>query len=83
MINDILDKIINKKYPKHAIIYTVVHKIPQKNMLDINNGTVISFTKEQDAIDAAKYLNEQVKKFSLNSKYVVEILHVFYENFYK
>jgi hypothetical protein len=52
-------------------------------MLDINNGTVISFTKEQDAIDAAKYLNEQVKKFSLNSKYVVEILHVFYENFYK
>lgn len=75
--------IINKKYPKHAIIYTVVHKTPQKNMSDINNGAVVSFTKEQDAIDAAKYLNEKVKDVLSDSKYVVEILHVFYKNFYK
>jgi hypothetical protein len=72
----------NKKDPKVTIIYSVVHKNSEEFMSHVNNGSVVAFIKEKDAIDAAKHLTEQVKAFSPNSKYVVEILHLFNKQFY-
>jgi hypothetical protein len=71
----------NKKDPKVTIIYSVVHKNSEEFMSHVN-GSVVAFIKEKDAIDAAKHLTEKVKDFSPNSKYVVEILHLFNKQFY-